>query len=171
MPQPNRGLNSLDLAKERADAAELKMSPMLKQPSGFGGHLPLTGIRPGPPLIHMTTDLVDDRRRIVFLSACRKVFGLSVAQIKLFLLGRLSLLRLRNRRDEFSPTTSIKYPLSRLPLLIQFPMPLRAIVRRVKNWMLKERIRHGGHSSKCATRFVAALLRDHMLNSDSLAVY
>jgi len=48
-----------------ADAAELVVPPVLKQPGGFRRHLPLAWIRPGSPPINMLADLVDDRSDIV----------------------------------------------------------------------------------------------------------
>ena len=41
--QPDRGLDRLDLAEERADAAELVVPPMLEEARRFRRHLPLAG--------------------------------------------------------------------------------------------------------------------------------
>ena len=65
--QPDRGFHRLDLAEERANAAELVMPPVLEQAGRFRRDLPLVGIRQGPPLIHALTQLVDDRGRVVLL--------------------------------------------------------------------------------------------------------
>ena len=39
--EPDRGLDRLDLAEERPDAAELVVPPVLEQARGLGRHLPL----------------------------------------------------------------------------------------------------------------------------------
>ena len=46
--QPDGRFDRLDLAEERADAAELVMPPVLEQPCRFGRDLPVAGIRQVP---------------------------------------------------------------------------------------------------------------------------
>ena len=70
--QPDRGFHRLHLAEERADAAELVMAPVLKQAGRLRRDLPLIGIGQGPPCVHMTADLIDDRSGIVLLLLGRK---------------------------------------------------------------------------------------------------
>ena len=65
--QPDRGFHRLDLAEERADAAELVMAPVLKKPRGLRRDLPLVGIGQGSPGVHVTAHLIDDRGGIVLL--------------------------------------------------------------------------------------------------------
>ena len=57
--EPDRGLDSLDLAKEWTDAAELMVAPMLKQPRRLRCHLPLAGGQVAPR-VDLAADLVDD---------------------------------------------------------------------------------------------------------------
>ena len=52
----------------------------------------------------------------------------------------LSLFRLRNRRDEFGLPSAFDDLLGRLPRLVQFPMPARALVRRVEDRLFEKRI-------------------------------
>ena len=47
--QPDGGLDRLDLAEERADAAELVMPPVLKQAGRLRRDLPLVGVGQGAP--------------------------------------------------------------------------------------------------------------------------
>ena len=54
--QPNRGLDGLDLAEERTDAAEIVMPPMLEQSRGFRCYLPVTRIWHFPPLINLDSE-------------------------------------------------------------------------------------------------------------------
>ena len=65
--QPDGGFDRLDLAEERADAAELVMPPVLQQASRFRRYLPFTWIRQRSPSVHMASYLVDDRGRVVLL--------------------------------------------------------------------------------------------------------
>ena len=60
--------------------------------------------------------------------------------------GAVPILRLRNRRDELSPTTCVENLLSRLPARIQFPVPRGTRIGRVKDWAVEERVGHN-HAS------------------------
>ena len=48
--EPDGRFHRLDLAEERADAAELVMPPVLEQPGGLRRDLPLTGIGQAAPV-------------------------------------------------------------------------------------------------------------------------
>jgi hypothetical protein len=65
--KPDHRLDGLDLTEKRADVLELVMPPMLEQPGGFRGNLPLVGIGQLTPVFDVMPDLVDDRGGIVFL--------------------------------------------------------------------------------------------------------
>ena len=88
----------------------------------------------------MTAHLVDDRGGVVLLLLGRKPFALVENKISP---GSLPFLRffglgmgvMNSARRRFSMIC-----LGRLPLLIEFPMPLRAIIRRVQDRMFKERV-------------------------------
>ena len=65
--QPDRRLDRLDLTEEWADVLELVMPPMLEQPGGLGGYLPLIGVGQVAPVFDIAPDFVDDRGGVVFL--------------------------------------------------------------------------------------------------------
>ena len=52
--------------------------------------------------------------------------------------GFFSLLRLRDRCDELGASTAFQDLLCRLPLGVQFPVPLRGLVGRVQDGMVEE---------------------------------
>ena len=54
--------------------------------------------------------------------------------------GFLAFLRLGNGCNELGTATILDNPLCRLPVLIQFPMPLRANIRGIQDRMFKERV-------------------------------
>ena len=56
--------------------------------------------------------------------------------------GLFPLLWLRNRRDELGAPTPVQDLLSRLPLGVQFPVPLWALVGRVQDGMVEEWVGH-----------------------------
>ena len=58
--QPDGGLNGFDLAEERANAAEIVVSPMLKQTPGFRRDLPLLGNRQIAPSLNVAANLIDN---------------------------------------------------------------------------------------------------------------
>ena len=72
---------------------------MLEKPGGFRGNLPLTRIGQCPPRIHVASNLVDGRSRIVLLLLARKPFAF--VEYDFLLRAGLVLLRLRNWRDKF----------------------------------------------------------------------
>ena len=74
--QPDGRLDRLDLAEERADAAELVMPPVLEQARRLRRDLPLVGIRQCPPLVHVLAHLVDDRGGVVLLLLRREALAL-----------------------------------------------------------------------------------------------
>jgi len=90
----------------------------------------------------MTAHLVDDLRGwIVLLLLGRKPFAL-VKNKNLLGGSSFPFLGLGNGRDELGPTTVLDYLLGRLPLRVQFPMPLRAIVGGVQDRVLEEGVGH-----------------------------
>ena len=139
--QPDGGFDRFDLAEERADAAELVMSPVLKQPRGFRRDLPLIGIGQGAPCIHMAAHFVDDRGGVVLLLLGRKTLAFVEDEL-LLLRARLALLRLWDRRDELRTAARFDDLLRRLPSVIKLPMPRRVLVGRVQDWMIEEGVRH-----------------------------
>ena len=72
--QPDGRFHRLDLAEERANVAELVMPPVLEQACRLWRNLPLGGIRQGPPLVHVLTQLVDDRGGVVLLLGVERPF-------------------------------------------------------------------------------------------------
>ena len=65
--QPDGRFDRLDLAEERADAAEFVVPPVLEEPRRLGSHVPVTRVRQPPPLVHLMANCVDDRGGVVLL--------------------------------------------------------------------------------------------------------
>ena len=156
--QPDRGLDRLDLAEERADAAERVVPPVLQQARGLGRDLPLAGIRQRAPVIDVAAHLVDDRRRVVLLFGRREALALVEDHL---LLGdcRLALLRLRDRRDELGPAPALDDLLRRLAVVIEFPVPLGILVGRVQDRVVEEGIGHwlGTARNYCRSSAISAI--------------
>ena len=73
--KPDRGFDGFDLAKELSDTSTFAIAPMQKKPGGFRGNLPLARIGQCPPRVHVASDFVDGRSRIVLLLLARKPFA------------------------------------------------------------------------------------------------
>ena len=63
----------------------------------------------------------------------------------------LALFGLRDRSDELRPATGFEDLLGRLPVLVQFPVLRRAIIRRVENRVVKEGVGHGRYWLCCSS--------------------
>ena len=137
--QPDGGLDRLDLAEERTDAAELVMPPVLEEARRLRRHLPLVRIGQGTPRVHVAADLVDDRGRVVLLLLGRK--PLAFVEYESLLCRGLALLRLRDRRDEFAPrrVSMICWWAARL---VELPMPRGYSYGELRIGLVEERIGH-----------------------------
>ena len=134
--QPDRRFDRFNLAEEGTEGCEIVMPPMLQQSSGFRGHLPLAGGKP-PPAFDLIANFVDAGVDIVLLFFGRQ--PLDVFKHDLLLsLGDFPFFRLRNWRKKLGAPTGFDDLLCRLPALVQFPMPLRTLVRRVEDRVLEE---------------------------------
>ena len=141
--QPDRGLDRLDLAEERADAAELVVPPVLEQTGRLRRDLPLAGIGQGPPGVHVSAHLVDDRGGVVLLLLGREPLAFVEDDRLLrwrpafrffgFGIGVMNSARRRRLEDL----------LRRLAALIQLPVPRRAGVGGVEDRVVEERVGHG----------------------------
>src|SRR5690606_33997020 len=127
--EPDGCLNGFDLAKERPDAAERVVAPVLEEPRRLRRDLPL-GEREVAPRVHLAANLVDDRRQVVRLRLRREAEALVEDQFLLLFLTS-PLLGLRNRSYEFSPTTLVDQVSGRLTRRIEFPVLAGVLVRRV----------------------------------------
>ena len=67
LSQPDRSFNRLDLTKERTNAAEVVVPPVLEQPRRFRSHTPVIRVRQVAPLVNLVAKLIDDGRGIVLL--------------------------------------------------------------------------------------------------------
>lgn len=67
LDQPDGCFNSLHLAEEWTDAAEVVMPPMLQQAGSFGCDKPVVRIRQASPRVYSLAKTIDDRSRIVLL--------------------------------------------------------------------------------------------------------
>ena len=138
--QPNRGFDGFDLTKERTDAAERVVPPMLEQARRFRADLPLGRFTQGSPCIHVLSHFIDDGGGIVLLFPGGE--ALPLVEHHLGLPDLFSLLRLRNGRDELCGATRFDYLLCGLSILVKFPVPPWALVGRVQNGVVKEWVGH-----------------------------
>jgi len=140
LAEPYGGFDRLNLAEEWADVAELVMSPVLQQASGFGRYLPVRR-RQAAPLVYVLAQLIDDRRRVILLLFRREPFAFVEDHLLLFR-SPLPLAGLRDRRDELRAPAALDDLLGRLPLGIKLPVSRRALIRRVKDGAFEKRVRH-----------------------------
>ena len=111
--------------------------PVLEQARRFRADMPLGGVGQGPPSIHVLTHFIDDGGRIVLLLFGGEALPFVEHHIGL-LPGFFPLLRLRDRCDELSTSTTVQNLLCRLPLGVQLPVPLWGLVGRVQDGMVEE---------------------------------
>ena len=141
--QPDGGLDRLDLAEERPDAAELVVPPVLEQAGGFGRDLPVVRVGQRPPLVHLLAHLVDDRSGVVLLllrwrAPCPRRRRSAPACA-----APLRFLRLGDRRDELGAAAGFDDLLGRLAVVVELPVPARVLVGRVEDRVVEEGIAHG----------------------------
>lgn len=122
---------------------ELVRPPVLEQPSSLRGHAPFAGLQLLTPQRDRVADLVDDRHRLILLLGCRETGVVAQRERGLGVPFALALLWLRDGRDELGFASLIDDSLGRLPMLVQFPVPGGALVRRVQDRLLEEQIGHG----------------------------
>ena len=137
--EPDRRFNRLDLTEERPDAAELVMPPVVQESCGLRRHLPLAS-RQIAPGVDLRANFVDDRGEVVCLLLGRQAFAF--IEVKLLLAAPAPLLRLGYGRDELSPATPVDQMPGRLPRLVEFPMLMRVLVRRIDDRMVEKWVRH-----------------------------
>jgi hypothetical protein len=125
--QPDGGLNGFNLTKERPDAGEIVMPPMLEKACGFGGDLPVVWVRPAPPLVYMMAKFVDGRGLIVLLSFSGEPLSFVENNLLLIRLS-LALPRLGNRRNELRSAPGFDNTLCRLALIVELPMAFRLVI-------------------------------------------
>ena len=143
--QPDRRLDGLDLTEERPGTLERVVSPMVQEARGFRGDSPATRVWQSAPLVYMTSELVDDRCRIVLLLLGRE--PLAFVEDELRLLYVAALLRLRDRRDELGAAASLDDLLRRLALVVELPVAGGVLVGRVEDRALEEGVGHGSLES------------------------
>ena len=156
--QPNDRLGCLDLAKERADARETVVPPVLKEARRLGRDLPLTLIGQGAPLIYVPAQLVDDRSRVILLVLRGKPFSFVEDDFLLFTRS-FAFLGLGNGGDELGPAAIFDDFLSGLTLGVQLPMPQRKAIRRVEDRSFEKGVRHFPRS--CSRRHGLHAIRGH----------
>ena len=127
---PDRGFDGLYLTEKGPYAAELVMPPVLEQAGRFRRDLPLVGVGPGPPPRHLASNLIDERGRVVLLFLGGEPFAF-VEDDRLLRGGPLAFLRFGDGRDELRTAASLDDPLSRLAVIIEFPMAVGILVGRV----------------------------------------
>ncbi len=140
--EPDNRLHRLDLAKEGPDAGEAMAPPVLEEAGRFWFYPPVIWIGNVTPLIHVVTQLVDDRGWVVLLSLRRK--PLAFVEDQFFLLVGLSppFLGLRDGCDEFGGTTFVDDLLGRLAPCVKLPVLSRLLIRRIEDRLLEEPIFH-----------------------------
>lgn len=139
LAQPDRGFDGLDLTKERTDAAEGVVAPVLKEARRLRCDVPIARTCEPPPCVDPLPHLVDHRHRFVTLVGTGDLLGLIENE---FLLGGSTspFPRLGNRGDELSTATMVDDSVRRLTSSIQLPVPGGERVRRVQDRLLKERV-------------------------------
>ena len=139
--QPDRRLDGLDLAEERADVAEVVLAPVLQQARRLGRNVPLRLGR-GSPDVYLPSQHVDGRRRVVLL-----LFGgepLPFVDDHRCLLSPAALLPwTRHGRDVGRRASLFEEPVRGLALVVELPVARRVLVRRVENRGFEEAVRHG----------------------------
>jgi hypothetical protein len=139
--EPDRRLDSFNLAKERPDVIETVMAPVLEQARRFRRDLPVVRIRPASPLVYMLPELVDDRRGIVLLLFGREPSAFIKNDFPLCRL-RLAFPGLRNRGNEFRAPAASDDSLCGLALIVELPMLSRVFIGRVQDGPFKKWISH-----------------------------
>ena len=131
------------------------MPPVLQEPGGFRGHLPVVGVRQAMPRLNERASLVDDLGRVVLLHLVGDAVA-AVGQQDLLALASFPPLRLRDRRDEVSAAAGRENVLGRLTRLVELPVLGRALIGRVQDRPLEERLdcrqRLGGAHGQQSTR-------------------
>ena len=123
--QPNGRFDGLNLAEERADAAELVVPPVLKQACRLRRDMPVVRVGQAPPFIYLIANRIDDRGGVVLLVFWSKALCLHRRHQR-YLLG-FPLSGLGDRRDELGAAAGLDYFLSRLTLAIELPVALGAL--------------------------------------------
>ena len=136
--EPDSSLHRFDLAEEGPNATEVVMPPVLEQARRLRHHLPLARVRQVAPAVNLLANPVDDGRQVVLLASGFELLRRLVEHQRGLLCSSLAPLRLRNRRDELGRPAAFNDLLRRLSGLVQFPMPTRALVRRVEDRLFKE---------------------------------
>jgi len=139
--EPDQRFHRFDLAEEGAVAVERIVAPVLEQARRLGRHAPQRRILDGAPPVDALAQVVDDRRRVVLLSFRREA-GAFVEDNRHLAGRRLALARLGNGRDELCPAATLDDLLRRLALLVEFPVAVRVVVRRVQDGLFEELILH-----------------------------
>ena len=139
--QPDRRLDGLDLAEERADVAEVVLTPVLQQARRLRRDIPLRLGR-GAPDVYLPSQHVDGRRRVVLL-----LFGgepLPFVDDHRCLLSPAALLPwARHGRDVGRRASLFEDTVRGLALVVEIPVARRVLVRRVENRGFEEAVRHG----------------------------
>jgi hypothetical protein len=119
--QPDGGFNRLELAEERAKATEFMEASVEEKPDRFRRGLPIRRIRQRTPGLQALPHFINYWSRIVLLLFGRK--ALSLIKDGIPLARPLLLPRFRDRRDELRFSPAFDNSLSRLPLVVQLPVP------------------------------------------------
>ena len=157
--QPDRGLDCLDLAKERPDAAKRVMAPVLQQSRRLWSDSPIIGIRYTSPLVDVVAHRIDDCGVVVLLLGRGQPLAF-VEYDRRLRRGGGALPRLWYRSNEFGAAALINDLLCGLPLRIEFPVPGRMGIRRVQYWSLKETVIHESSQSRSLVK-----IRNTVLNA------
>ena len=145
--QPDHRLHRLDLAEEWPQVAEPVVAPMLEQAGGLRGNPPL-GARQPAPLVHAVAHALDHPHQLVLLAVLiRRSADIIHTQLGL---RRASLAGGGNRRDERYGAPAVDDLVGGLPVLVQFPVPRRVLVRRVQDRLFEEPLRHAVIVIACA---------------------
>ena len=141
LSQPDGRLDSLYLAEEGLDVAEVVVSPMLEQTSGLGRDAPVVGVAQLSPLVDLTANLIHHRRDVVLLLLRGQPLALIDDECLLMLI-RPSLPGLWDGGDELRAAPVLDDLLGRLTLIIELPVLSRVVVGGVEYGLFEEAIHH-----------------------------
>jgi hypothetical protein len=137
--QPDDRFYRFDLTEERTYTAEGVMTPVLKEPSGFGGDTPGTGVWQFTPLVHLLPDGIDDGSVVVPLFLGGKPEPLIENQ-RVLLGAALLLTRLGYWGDELGSAARMSNLLGWLTRSIKFPVMGWHLIRGVENWFFEKKV-------------------------------
>src|SRR5512140_2991738 len=141
--EPDGSFDGFDLAEERANAGEGVAAPVLEQPRGLGGDLPLVWVREFAPLIDVAPDFVDYGVWVVLLLFGGDAFFVFEQEFALVVFTALAaLLGLWHRGEEGGAPAGFGDLVCGLTVGVQLPVAPGVSVGGVQDGLLEKVGRH-----------------------------